>query len=640
MNGVYQITKTSGTSFTYASAGTAGTAAIAGAGIALDVMSPLGVYSGSPRSYALYVDLGSITMSSSGDGSGTSFGFTINQDVTPSDGPWFNLIPDQTRFRLIKAETGASPEVDKSDVFFTGYLSDFSSEINDSGQGTISEITLQDPNALLDRLIVYGNQLSPKRAVETGGFVRSSNVTTVTTSSAHGYSATQQISIGGVSGGLNKTFNGVFSISTVPTSRTFTYSNAGSATTGNEFQALSSVFLVSKSRNTVIAQGSASLNLNDLATVTIRNVTSNNASAQNLINGTFSGNNVRKTLSSNQIQITLPANVPVGTTFTGGEIKGQPIIIPTGSPDQRISIIRSGESETAAAARMLTIINQYKDEDYALNRLIDTADTTLMVGSSTQLNKASVQIPTTSLRSALDTVVETFSGQDSKERRYYVDPAGRLNYGIADASSAPTYATAPYSIITSGPGTPNTTTGKATIAPYSLTVSWDHDTVKSVAFSPSTNQKQEPVTVQTYTQAGYTDRPGAPLLDEQLDYPTATAESAVQVARAAKTFFLERHKPLLSGSFTLRGSGTQAFNAYGFSSGYAQTGTATFSLVKRWQPGQWVEVVCAQLGLSGLYRVEAVDWSLEPGSYNQIITITFNRKPQNSLTNIISSGGA
>jgi hypothetical protein len=54
------------------------------------------------------------------------------------------------------------------------------------------------------------------------------------------------------------------------------------------------------------------------------------------------------------------------------------------------------------------------------------------------------------------------------------------------------------------------------------------------------------------------------------------------------------------------------------------TGTATVTattLVPRWEPGQWVDLTAAELGLTGLYRVEAVDWTLEPGSFQQAITI-------------------
>jgi hypothetical protein len=63
--------------------------------------------------------------------------------------------------------------------------------------------------------------------------------------------------------------------------------------------------------------------------------------------------------------------------------------------------------------------------------------------------------------------------------------------------------------------------------------------------------------------------------------------------------------------------------------GYAQTGVSTFALVPRWEPGQYVEVTCSQLGLSGMYRVEQVDWSLDSGSFTQRIKITFNAKSPN-----------
>jgi hypothetical protein len=641
MNGVYSVTVTSGTTFTFTSSGSAGTADITTAFIAYDLMSPLIDYGSAARQAALYVDLDSITMSASGDGSGVTFGVTINQDDTPSDGPWFNLIPDQTRIRLIKANTGATPALDKSDVYFTGSILSLDASINGSGQGTTTDVQLQDANALLERLMIYGNQVSPKKGLTEGGFVRSANVTTVTTPSAHGYGVGQKIQITSVNGGLNQSFNGAFTISATPTSRTFQYSNAGSATTGNEWQTISNAVLRTKARNRVLVTTTANNWFNERATVTIRGVTASTAQAANYINGTHSGQNVRFS-GSNQVMITLPSSVFSNTTFnvSSGQIKGEPLITPVGSPDQRIFLMRSGESEAAAASRMLTIINQYKDEDYPLNRLIDTADDSLIIGSTTELLKESAQIPATSLRSALDTVVETFSGQDQKERRYYIDAAGRLNYRLADSASAPTYATAPYSIITSGAGTPDTTTGKATLAPYSLKVTWDHDTTKSVVFTPSSNGRNDPAVVQDYTQVGYTARPGAPILDQQLDFPTATGNAGAQMQTAAKSYFLERHKPLLSGTFTLRGAGTAAHNEYGFSAGYAQTGASTFALVNRWEPGQWVEVTSAELGLTGFYRVEAVEWSLEPGAFLQVITITFNRRPQNGLTNLVAAGGA
>ena len=166
-------------------------------------------------------------------------------------------------------------------------------------------------------------------------------------------------------------------------------------------------------------------------------------------------------------------------------------------------------------------------------------------------------------------------------------------------------------------------------------MNWDHDTIKAMVFNVASTTESKPPVVETYISSGYPDRPGAPKFDDNVDFPTATNNSAVKSSELAKYYFLDRHKPLLSGQFTLRGSGTQSFNVNGFSAGYAQTGASTFALVNSWQPGQWVDVTSAELGLSGLYRVEQVDWSLEPASYNQIITVTFNRRLQSDLTSIL-----
>ena len=42
------------------------------------------------------------------------------------------------------------------------------------------------------------------------------------------------------------------------------------------------------------------------------------------------------------------------------------------------------------------------------------------------------------------------------------------------------------------------------------------------------------------------------------------------------------------------------------------------------------------LGINGMFRVEQVDWSLEPGSYIQRVTITFNRKNPSDLATIVA----
>lgn len=60
--------------------------------------------------------------------------------------------------------------------------------------------------------------------IATNGASRAANVSTFTTSSAHGYSVGESILVSGVG---NATFNGTFTVVSVPTSTTFTVANAG-----------------------------------------------------------------------------------------------------------------------------------------------------------------------------------------------------------------------------------------------------------------------------------------------------------------------------------------------------------------------------------------------------------------------------
>lgn len=158
INGVYTATVTSGTSFTVSSAGSAGTAVTAASltteFFSFDVMNPLINYSSTDRGSALFVPLESMSMSASGDGEPSQINFTIMQDDTPSSMPWFLTIPDQTRIRLVKADTGAVPA--SGQTYFRGFIQNISARITGSGQGTIADITGLDVNALLDRVVISG----------------------------------------------------------------------------------------------------------------------------------------------------------------------------------------------------------------------------------------------------------------------------------------------------------------------------------------------------------------------------------------------------------------------------------------------------------------------------------------------------
>jgi len=647
MVGVYQVTVTSGSAFTYTAAGSAGTASVGSAWIAADFLNPpINYTAGTARQQAPVVPLESLNLSANGDGTGSSMSFAVMQENTPTLGPWYLKIPDNTRVRLCQKDTGSTPAT--ADVRFLGVLASLSSQLTGSGQGTITDVTLGDANYLLDRVGVFGKP-GASRTVAGTKFTVSGSVATVTFGQDHGFVVGQPIKVGGVMlGGSAGGYTGIQRVKATPTTKTITYDTVATSTGAQTTQASYARVGLANDRLSVTGRY-ANLNLLDGDTVTLGPPNgisgfSNNSQMISFLRGTYSGDRVIKT-GDNSITVVFPTPYQ-GTwgTFTGyGDIKSIGYVSDANAGGQLLVTLAGGLTEDATVEQLLATTNAFHTTDYALQRTFSTASTTNIVGGTVYINQEAIQFPSTSLRSALDSVVETFGG-DAKERRYFIGLDGTLNYALVDSTAKPTYATAPYSVTTdSGAGTPNTTTAKATVAPYGLSVALDHETTKNVmmtipstAGTPFTSVFSYDDLVDNTGTAIFTTRSG-PILDEVVDYPTAVKNPGAAIQRAAVAYFTERHKPLLSGQFTLRGAGTQNFNQYGFSSGYAQTGASSFALVSRWEPGQWVEVTSAGLGLSGLYRVEQVEWALEPGSYVQVITVRFNRKNPSDLASLIAS---
>ena len=647
MVGVYDVTVTSGTTFTYTAAGSAGTATIGSAFIAYDLLNPpINYASGSARENAMIADINTLNLSSNGDGSGSTMSFDILQETTPAVGPWFNLVPDNTRIRLCQKDTGSTPAA--ADVRFLGVLDSVNSQLNGSGQGTITSVQLSDANVVLDRVAVFG-KTGAARTIASAS--RSSNTATYTTTVDHGFVTGQSIKISGVLASGTASFNGTYTITNTG-GRTFTASNTGP--TASSVGTADATFSRDGNSNDWIkltAVGAAKFYIQSGDTVRLRrgglSGFGDSTTLRYMVDTTFSGSDVVR-ISDTQFKCRLrrPYANTWGTFTSAGKVFSSGVARDaTQQPGQVTVTIPGGLDETQAVKNLLALTNQYKSTDYPLQRVMSTSGTANIVGGTVYANGPAIQFSSCSQRSALDTVIETYAGSDVKERRYYVDLAGTLNYKVVDATAKPTYATAPYSIIITGAGTPNTTTGKATVAPYNLSVNVDHSTIKNAQFTLPAQGGGAPLTTvlaysDMYDEDGarvFATRSGAPVFDEVVDFPGASNNQGAQVARAAAAYFIERHKPMLSGSFTLRGAGTAAHNNLGFSAGYAQTGASTFALVSRWEPGQWVEITAAGLGLSGLYRVEQVDWSLEPGSYTQIITITFNRRNPSDLASLIAN---
>lgn len=673
MNTVAQATVTSGSVFTLSIAGSAGTATVTAGVASYDLLNPLSNYAaGTARQYSANADISSLSLTANGDGSGSSMAASVLQETTPSGGPFMSLVPDQTRIRFAYANTGTAPAA--ADVLFLGYLSSYSLQMNGSGQGSIAELSLKDVNAVLDQVAVFGNSggvATVQNGLTGTGPKRLTNVVTLFTKKAHGFLVGQVVTVQAVPGGNATSFNGTFTIASVPSTTSLTY-----AQTGADYNASSTngtirytVSLDGLSRTSVIlttTTADSAYVLSGQAVILFKSSCralgfSNTAQVENLLFSTepnmgkvHIGANVTR-ISDTSFRLKLPGEI-VGKVRTGCSFSGNSSVYQStgrvwdgsNTGGQTSVIIKSNTTETAAVQQMLAIVDNWHSEDYPLQRLLTTNDTTYITGGTAYKPSAALYLSTTSLRSALDTIVETYQS-DTRLRRYYISPQGKLSWSLIDADAVPTYATAPYKIVVNGAGSPNVTTSAATVAPYNLTVTIDHETTKRAQFNtPAADGETDLNTVIAYTDlvqnnggtaaAGtavqtYTTRAGAPLFETVVDFPNATP---ALVSVAAGAWFKERHQPLLSGSLELRGAGTAAHNSFGFLEGYYQSGTATFALTA-WAPGQFVSIEAPSLSLSGLYRVEQVSLTFEPASYNQVIGVTFNRKNPADLATIIAS---
>jgi hypothetical protein len=650
MAGMFPITVTSGSAFTYTAAGSAGTATVGSAFVAVDLLNPpINLAAGTARQQAMVAIPESLQMSANGDGSGSQMSLEVMQETTPAAGPWFNSIPDNTRIRLVEKDTGTVPTA--ADVRFIGVVAALTSRLTGSGQGTMTLLDLGDANYLLDKVGVFGKPGS-SRTVNGSKFTSSGSTVTVAFSQAHGFVQGQPIKVGGVMlGGTTGGYTGVRRIASVPDAKTITYAATASAGTGARTTQCSFSRVGLAIDRIQITGRYPDLNLQDGDTITLSPPSSISGftdipTLRRYLRGTYSGASVQKS-GANSVTVIFPGVLGGNWgTFSGyGDVSAVGYVSDVNDGGQLLVTLAGGLTEDATVEQLLGAVNNFKQDDYALQRTFNTAGTASIAGGTSYVNQEAIQFASTSLRSALDTVVETFSG-DAKERRYYVglgDP-GTLVYQLVDPTAKPTYANAPYAITTdAGAGNPNTTTAKATVAPFNLTVSYDHETTKNVMMSVPALSGTTYTSVFSYDDlvdstgtAIFATRSG-PVFDNVVDYPTAVRNPGAAIQRAAIAYMTERHKPLLSGQFTLRGAGTAAFNQYGFSSGYAQTGASTFALVSRWEPGQWVEVTSAGLGLSGYYRVEQVDWSLEPGSFTQVINVSFNRKNPSDVATLIAT---
>jgi hypothetical protein len=291
------------------------------------------------------------------------------------------------------------------------------------------------------------------------------------------------------------------------------------------------------------------------------------------------------------------------------------------------------------------------------NRLIVNTNTTpTYTGTSVVVGQLNM-VPGT-LRSCLDTIKEAAEAIDGEERRYWVAPSGTINYARL-GSAVPTYATAPFKVVTTATYSPyGSAAAAATLQVRNLSVSLDHDViVKKARFVFNTNADDWDAQIsggaytvkdpygRVYDQAAPN---GAGMTTRNGPRPETIIGVTPQPAKAAKPTYWtakitdygkkyfgtdtypNRAAPQRSITFSVRGADTTN-NPYGFANGYRQTAPSTFVLQSGWEAGQYVSIVASSLDLSGLYRIESLTMSFEPGSMIRQFDLTCERVPRNPL---------
>jgi hypothetical protein len=108
-----------------------------------------------------YVDLATLSMTTSADGEGGSMTFDIIQPKTPSGTtPWYSDAYDNARVQFFDSRYSATTPI------FLGFISDISATLLENGLGTRATVTVEDADAWLDRTIVRRTNIDPSTVMD------------------------------------------------------------------------------------------------------------------------------------------------------------------------------------------------------------------------------------------------------------------------------------------------------------------------------------------------------------------------------------------------------------------------------------------------------------------------------------------
>ena len=315
---------------------------------------------------------------------------------------------------------------------------------------------------------------------------------------------------------------------------------------------------------------------------------------------------------------------------------------------------KTGKTDQGAITALLSLVNGRSDA--TTRGIFDTSASPVFVGTAKAID--SQEFKPSTLRSALDQVVEAAQAEDGFARRWWVSNQGVLNYGEV-STTTPTYGTAPFVI--SLDANANTAGSPSKIVPRNFSVQLDHSSIAKRlrfvgkdgdsaldgnTFASPTSPQTKPY-IRQYNLGGVfgpglTTRTG-PMVEKIIQtatYIRSNSGRATKINNLANYYFGTNTYPNLSApvrsvSFEIAGAGS-GNNAYGWVYGNRQTGPSSYTPQNGWAAGQWVKIEADVMGINGLFRIESISMSIEPGSHIRRFSITAERKRKGGLSKILA----
>lgn len=305
------------------------------------------------------------------------------------------------------------------------------------------------------------------------------------------------------------------------------------------------------------------------------------------------------------------------------------------------------EHINAILAKIHSQVNDSTTRQLLNTSIIAGSTRAIFTGSAQTLGRQTFKSGT--LMNALSQIAEQSAGIVDQDYTFFIDGDGRLNYG--PVTVAPSYANAPAEIVTD-PASVRTGSASTTtrIFARNLSSNLDHDRIVKGIFvqaantvvrfdknsSTPTNDPYFRTYDGTYSRngAGLASRNG-PLAHEVFSAPKVKGKSdrGALIGALARATMRARAKPIRSVTFSVAGADlAQTSNpdwSYGYTQGYAEISSGSFSLIKAWLPNQYVKLTASALDLSDILRIVSVSLSFESGSTYQVrydIEAEFRRK--------------